>query len=394
MRLSSNAGEVRLPSEIFTCCACGTAGLEQIPRFGLLPRVTSDCVPFRNGGRLAVCTRCGAAQSLVDEQWLSEIREIYVGYNIYRQAGGIEQQVFDQSTSLMRGRSEILVERLLALPGVPIKGKLLDVGCGTGGTLKAFADQGDWTLFALDLDDRNLEALNAVSGFRTLYNCAPAEVPGLFDIITLVHSLEHFPSPDSTLIDLRSKLHSEGYLFIEVPDSAVNPFDYTVADHRVHFTTKTLANLVRRSGFSIEFIATDWVSKEISLVAVRGNDTELNADLANPNSHVDVFGHIAWLSDFVAAAVRSAAMASCFGLFGTGMAATWLWPAVSHRIEFFVDEDPGRVGRTHMGRPILSPAQIPCGAVVFIALVPTVATKVQTRLAHLPVDFRIPPPLA
>jgi 2-polyprenyl-3-methyl-5-hydroxy-6-metoxy-1,4-benzoquinol methylase len=352
-------------------------------------------VPFRNGGRLAVCTQCGAAQSPADQQWLSEIREIYGSYNIYRQAGGAEQQVFDQSTSLMRGRSEMLVERLLALPGVPVKGKLLDVGCGTGGTLKAFASHGNgnWTLFALDLDDRNLEALNAVSGFRTLYNCEPTEVPGQFDIITLVHSLEHFPSPFSTLIDLRSKLDPEGYLFIEVPDAAVNPFDYTVADHRVHFTTETLAYLVRRSGFSVEFIATDWVTKEISLVAVRGNDRDLNADIPNPNSHVDVFGQVVWLSDFVVAALKSAATAGPFGLFGTGMGATWLWPTLSDRIEFFVDEDPSRVGRTHMGRPILSPAQIPCGAVVFIALVPTVATNVQTRLAHLPVDFRIPPPL-
>jgi hypothetical protein len=294
----------------------------------------------------------------------------------------------------MRGRSEILVERLLALTSVPIKGKLLDVGCGTGGTLKAFASRGNWTLFALDLDDRNLESLRAVSGFRTLYNCTPAEVPGQFDIITLIHSLEHFPSPYSTLIDLRSRLHPEGHLFIEVPDAAVNPFDYTVADHRVHFTTETLISLVRRSGFSVEFIATDWVSKEISLVAVRGNDTELNAEIPNPNSHVDVFGQVVWLSDFVAAAVKSAAMAGSFGLFGTAMAATWLWPAISERIEFFVDEDPSRVGRTHLGRPILGPAEIPSGAVVFIALVPAVATRIQTRLAHLAVDFRIPPPLA
>lgn len=383
-----------LRSEILTCCICDALRLEQIPRFGLLPRVTSDCVPFRSGGRLAVCTRCGAAQSPADEQWLSEIREIYNSYNIYGQGGGTEQQVFDQSTGLMRGRSEILVERLLALPNVPSKGKLLDVGCGTGGTLRAFASLGTWTSFALDLDNRNLESLNAVNGFRTLYNCSPAEVPGQFDIVTLVHSLEHFPSPYSALVDLRSKLQSGGYLFIEVPDAAVNPFDYTVADHRAHFTTETLAYIVRRSGFSVRFIAADWVSKEISLVAVRGNDAELNADIPNPSSRVDVFGQVVWLAEFVATALKSAAMAGSFGVFGTSIAATWLWPAVAERIQFFVDEDSSRIGRTHMGRPILSPAQVPSGAIVFIALVPAVAARIQTRLAHLPVDFRIPPPLA
>ena len=108
-------------------------------------------------------------------------------------------------------------------------------------------------------------------------------------------------------------------------------------------------------------------------------------------AHRDRAKAIAWLKDFIDCARKSAAGPAPFGLFGTAIAATWLWPAVSERVQFFVEEDPNRIGRTHMGRPILSPAQAPSGAVVFLALVPSIASSIRERLKYLPIDFRTPP---
>jgi SAM-dependent methyltransferase len=373
------------------CRICCSADLKCIEAFGSMPRVTSDCVPFKRGGKLAVCVRCGTAQALADEQWFAEIAEIYGKYDIYNQSRGVEQHVFDPVGGSLRPRSEVILERLSEGSNIPLCGKVLDVGCGTGGTLRAFAGHGKWTSYALELDDRNLASLEAIRGFRTLYNCTPAQVPEQFDIITLIHSLEHFPDPYSTLVDLLGKLHHEGSLFIEVPNAADNPFDYMVADHRVHFTKETLTYLVQRSGFSVQLVATDWVSKEISLVAVRSSGTELRVDLPTRNSHLDVIEQVDWLKDFIDCARKAAAGPAPFGLFGTAIAATWLWPAVSERVQFFVEEDPNRIGRTHMGRPILSPAQAPSGAVVFLALVPSIASSIRERLKYLPIDFRTPP---
>jgi hypothetical protein len=55
-------------------------------------------------------------------------------------------------------------------------------------------------------------------------------------------------------------------VLLEVPNAAVNLFDYAVADHLTHFTPETLAYLIERAGFQIRRLATDWVAKEISLV--------------------------------------------------------------------------------------------------------------------------------
>jgi SAM-dependent methyltransferase len=381
-----------VPLEGFDCRACGATNLEELEGFSSLPRVTSDCLPFGAGGRLAVCTECGAAQALPDGQWYAEIQEIYSKYDVYHQSGGIEQHVFDSAVGQMRRRSDVLVERIEGLADVPRSGKLLDVGCANGVTLRTFAERRQWELYGLDLHDRNLVQLSAIPGFERLYTCPPGEVSESFDLITLVHALEHFPDPAAFLTQLRSKLRGNGMLFIQVPNGAANPFDYVVADHLLHFSPYDLAVLLHRSGFCKIRVFTDWVMKEISLVASAGpdNGTPEGSDLARFGK-VRVQNQVNWLSDVIASATCEAATDAPFGLFGSSIAATWLWSAVSDRVEFFVEEDPSRVGRQHLGRPILSPDQVPSGASVFMVLAASLGTSIQKRLRHLPFRLLMPP---
>jgi hypothetical protein len=59
-------------------------------------------------------------------------------------------------------------------------------------------------------------------------------------------------------------------------------------------------------------------------------------------------------------------------------------------VAFFVDEDPARQGRLHLGRPILAPAQVPPGSTVYLAFVPAISDTIGRRLAKLPVRFAAP----
>jgi hypothetical protein len=74
--------------------------------------------------------------------------------------------------------------------------------------------------------------------------------------------------------------------------------------------------------------------------------------------------------------------------FGGG---TWLASGLGDAVEFFVDEDPAREGRSHLDRPILRPEQVPLGAVVYLAFVREVSSAISRRLADLPVTFAVPP---
>ena len=151
------------------CRVCGKAALEEFPQFARLPRVTSDCRPFPAGGRLAICGECAAVQKPVDARWREEAAAIYAAYDVYFQSGGVEQAVFDPGTGAPRRRSAVLVDRLASNRKITETGTVLDVGCGNGALLSAFAEiRPGWRLFGHDLSEINRAALSRIPRFEQL----------------------------------------------------------------------------------------------------------------------------------------------------------------------------------------------------------------------------------
>jgi 2-polyprenyl-3-methyl-5-hydroxy-6-metoxy-1,4-benzoquinol methylase len=333
-------------------------------------------------------------QKLPDAQWLSEIGEIYRDYEMYHQSTANDQAVFDPITGRPVGRCEVLAKRLLESGLIPEAGTLLDVGAGSGAMLAAFSSASSkWRLFGLDLDSRKEQALKTIPRFEQLFTVPPGEVPRQFDLLTLIHSLEHFPAPSEMLRTLRGLIAPGGRLFIQVNNVERTPFDLVVADHLSHFSAKSLANLAARSGFAAETLRTDWINKELSLVAA---PQELLRQAVADDATAEleaVRRDVGWLVSLLASARGTAARAGKgnFGVFGTSVAATWLASGLGDAIDFFVDEDPARLGRTHLGRPILTPDHIKPGSTVYLAFIPDIALQIETRLSKLSLTFAAPP---
>jgi hypothetical protein len=96
----------------------------------------------------------------------------------------------------------------------------------------------------------------------------------------------------------------------------------------------------------------------------------------------------------IAAARQLARTSRQFGIFGTSISGTWLYGALDGEVSFFVDEDPQRIGRKHMGLPILAPSEVASTAHVFVPLIPEVARGVVGRLGGFDVRFHTPPQIA
>lgn len=79
------------------------------------------------------------------------------------------------------------------------------------------------------------------------------------------------------------------------------------------------------------------------------------------------------------------------GIFGTSISGTWLASALGDRVHFFVDEDPNRIGRTHLGKPIYSPDQAPGDMEILMPMRPEVATVIAARLVPHQLKLAIPP---
>jgi hypothetical protein len=179
---------------------------------------------------------------------------------------------------------------------------------------------------------------------------------------------------------------------VQVPDCGRNPYDLVVADHLLHFTLDSLRVTAQRAGFAITLLSDSIVKKELSLIARPASrvGTRARRDSGEAAALL-VRRSLAALTVQMNAARRLASESSRFGIFGTSISATWLYGCLADKVQFFVDEDASRIGRSHMGLPILASAGIPPQSDIFVPLIPEVASSVVRRLARRTVRFHTPP---
>jgi len=371
------------------CHHCGSTHLKTAVDYAAAMRVTSDCKPWRPGGILARCQACGLVQTVTTPQWAAEADEIYTHYTIYHQSGGVEQPTFNAATGVGRSRSDAIVEALSRHVTLPTQGRALDFGCGNGAFLRAFSRAlPGWTLCGSEVSEKYKQVVEGIPGVERLYTGAIESLPGSFDLISLVHVIEHIPGPGNFLQALAAKLKPGGLLLIEVPNCEANPFILMVADHCSHFSVGTLARIASDAGFTVLEATSQWVPKEISLVArwtAGGAAVQPSTADAPGQEQSQVLAGWEFLKG-VAAQARHVSEQGNFGIFGTSIAATWLDAQLGGKTSYFVDEDPDRIGRQHLGRMILAPKDIPSGGHLFIPLPVALAGQVAARIGEVCAD--------
>lgn len=138
------------------------------------------------------------------------------------------------------------------------RGRLLDVGCGTGAFLETCKKAG-WDVTGVE-PDRDARAVSTEKlQVEIRPNLDALNTVGSFDIISLWHVLEHMPSLAQTIPQLHELLAGTGTLLIAVPNS--DSYDatyfkeywaaYDVPRHLHHFTPSTIEPLFKQYGFRL-----------------------------------------------------------------------------------------------------------------------------------------------
>lgn len=373
------------------CHLCGRDALVEVDSFREFRRITSDFRPWPAAGRLAVCSACGAAQKMATTAWRQDCHAIYASYDVYPQGDGSEQVVF-ASSGAGEARSRLILRRLIDDFHLPESGRHLDFGCGDGSLLRNAATMlPDWRRAGAEINEARRPEIEAIKGVQEFFAGKPMEIPPHFNLVTAVHVLEHFEHPATIAAMLAGKLGDGGLLTIQTPDLRNNPFDLLIADHAAHFTPAVMRRCLAQAGLTPLILTDGWTPRELSVVAQRGSVPTL-APGADFNATLELVGrHLDWLRRLVAAA-QQAALIQPIGLFGTSIAASWLFGEVAERTAFFVDEDESRVGSVYRGRPVLHPAEIPPGSPVLIAHTPAFAETVVERLSAYGQFDVLPPP--
>lgn len=131
--------------------------------------------------------------------------------------------------------------------------RILDIGASTGVLLKAFQNEFESELLGVEPGDAyrsfaESQGIPMVSSLEELSKSKPEK----FDLISIIHVLEHLPNPVDTLRLIREELLNEsGTLLLEVPNFYTHE-SYELA-HLVCYTPHTLQQTLKQAGYHVFF---------------------------------------------------------------------------------------------------------------------------------------------
>ena len=142
------------------------------------------------------------------------------------------------------------------------KGKILDIGCGTGDLL-AVCEKNGWEINGIEPNDkaRELASSKIVSKNILVENLEDLSMQGnaSYDVITMFHVLEHVPNLIEYVERLKQLLTEDGCLIVAVPNyksyDAVHYKEfwaaYDVPRHLWHFSQEAIQKIFESKGFAI-----------------------------------------------------------------------------------------------------------------------------------------------
>lgn len=139
------------------------------------------------------------------------------------------------------------------------KGRLLDLGCGTGNFLWEMKKRG-FEVHGVDPSSQACEL--ARQRLENIFNSELEEhhfPDNYFDVITLWHVFEHLLNPNITLKEIHRILKKDGILILETPniDSLSfkafrkNCFHLDIPRHLYHWSPKTIREILNRNKFRV-----------------------------------------------------------------------------------------------------------------------------------------------
>ncbi len=379
---------------IKTCHLCHANDIYVFYNFSSLYQVTSDCKPWHLGGELILCNQCHTVQKTSNENFQADINTIYQKYDIYHQSKGNEQRGFDQLTGVSSGRTQLIVKWLLNNDLLADSGHMLDIGCGSGNLLDSFSSAyPQWQVSGFEINDKHRITIENKYQKNSFYCGSLDTIDRKFNLIALIHTLEHISSPSETLTHIYSKLVNNGRLLIAVPNFTKNPFDLLIADHCTHFTQDTLVKLLHKNGFMVINQLKEELTKEVILIAEKTSNNNVTPKTVTSEALTGIVNkQIDWLTK-ITKQTHLLGKKEKFGVFGTAIAANWLLGFESEHIAFFLDEDPNRINTQLGNKPVYHPSDhafdhsIP----ILLPFPPSVAKEIAQRLKLHHINCVLPP---
>ena len=164
----------------------------------------------------------------------------------------------------------------------PLKGRILDIGAGTGDFLLEAKNQ-NWEILGIEPNDK-AKRIAVGKGIKFGDTIEKLE-SNSFDVITMWHVLEHVPDVEHQVAELKRLLKPSGTIVIAVPN--FKSYDakyykefwaaYDVPRHLWHFSKTAIEKLFDKQNMNLEDIKPMWFdSFYVSLLSEKYKTGKMN----------------------------------------------------------------------------------------------------------------------
>lgn len=156
---------------------------------------------------------------------------------------------------------------------------IADVGCGKGGLLRIFKEQGFQNVHGFEPSTRCVELMNHDFGIHAT-SASISDLNGgeRFDLVIVSNVFEHLFSLHDSVERVKSIVAENGYVFVDVPDASryhehfYAPFYSFDMEHINHFNVDAMIELWSRHGFqcvqSEEFVGVPVPGRQIPMCRI------------------------------------------------------------------------------------------------------------------------------
>ncbi|MCA1965369.1 MAG: class I SAM-dependent methyltransferase [Flavobacterium sp.] len=164
----------------------------------------------------------------------------------------------------------------------PVKGRILDIGAGTGDFLLECKNQ-NWDILGIEPNDK-AKGIALGKGIKFGDTIEKLE-SNSFDVITMWHVLEHVPDVEHQVAELKRLLKPSGTIIIAVPNFKsydANHYKefwaaYDVPRHLWHFSKTAIEKLFDKQNMNLEDIKPMWFdSFYVSLLSEKYKTGKMN----------------------------------------------------------------------------------------------------------------------
>ena len=173
------------------------------------------------------------------------------------------------------------------------------------------------------------------------------DLEGQFDLIILSHSIMYIPDLNYLMISINHLLKDNGILFIQIPNIKANKLYSLMGDQNFIFTEISLKNVLFNFGYKVRIIKNDFFPRELLIIAKKGQSSTVIKEDNLFEKNIEKIN----LFRYELEKINEQNLA----VLGTTINAAFVHEIIGQRIQFFVEENISKIGKTFRGEEVVNP---------------------------------------